>query len=385
MKKLLSILLLFTAWTAVTAAVKLGADRTDVYLPLLEGKRVALYTNHTGLDSEGRHTLDVMLGHGVDVRFIFSPEHGFRGTADAGEHVSGGVDPATGIPVLSLFGRGKKAALNRVDSVDVVVTDIQDVGLRFYTYYCTMLELMNRAMDHDAEFVILDRPNPTAPMGVDGPVLDMKHASGVGRLPVPVLHGMTLGELASMASGEGWLSGGRKSRLTVVSCEGYTHATRYVLPVAPSPNLPCMHAIYLYPSTCFFEATPVSLGRGTDSPFEVYGHPSMRSGGYVFTPRSRPGATSPPLLDRRCRGVDLRGVPDDTLIARGVDLSYLIDAYRRMGRPEKFFTPFFELLIGNDRVRRMILDGCTADEIKASWADEAADFDRRRRPYLLYP
>lgn len=367
------------------AGVTVGADCPDRYLPLLRGKRVALYSNHTGRLDDGRHTLDLLVDSGIDVRFIFSPEHGFRGTADAGEHVSGGVDQATGVRVLSLYGKGKNASLSRVDSVDVVVTDIQDVGLRFYTYYCTMIELMNRALDGDKEFLILDRPNPTSPMGVDGPVLDMKYKSGVGKLPVPVLHGMTLGELASMASGEGWLAGRRRSRLTVIPCRGYTHATRYELPVAPSPNLPNIHAVYLYPSTCYFEATPVSLGRGTDNPFEVYGHPSMRTGGYTFTPRSRTGATKPLLINRRCHGVDLRLIPADTLIERGVDLSYLIDAYDRMGRPEKFFTSFFELLIGNGNVRRMITEGKSAAEIKATWAGEAAAFDRRRRPYLIYP
>lgn len=368
------------------AGVTVGADRPEEYLPLLRGKRVALYSNHTGLLDDGRHTLDLLVGNGVDVRCIFSPEHGFRGTADAGEHVAGGVDPSTGIRVLSLYGKGKRAAMAYVDSVDVVVTDIQDVGLRFYTYYCTMIELMNRALDGDREFMVMDRPNPTSAMGVDGPVLDMKYKSGVGCLPIPVLHGMTLGELASMASGEGWLAGGRKSRLTVIPCLGYTRATRYELPVAPSPNLPCIHAIYLYPSTCFFEATPVSLGRGTDSPFEVYGHPSMRSAdGFSFIPRSRPGAKKPPLMDRTCKGVDLRGISADTLIRRGVDLTYVIDAYNSMGRPEKFFTSFFELLIGTDRVRRMIVGGKSAAEIKATWADEVARFESKRQPYLIYP
>ncbi|MDE6402241.1 MAG: DUF1343 domain-containing protein, partial [Muribaculaceae bacterium] len=333
---------------------------------------------------DGTHTLDALRAAGVDVRYIFSPEHGFRGTADAGEHVGGAVDPATGVPVLSLYGRGKKEALDHVADVDVIVTDIQDVGLRFYTYYCTMLELMNKAIEHDKKFVVFDRPNPTAPMGVDGPVLDMKYESGVGRLPIPVLHGLTLGELASMASGEGWLAGGKHSDLTVVPCLGYDHSTRYELPVAPSPNLPNIHAIYLYPSTCFFEATPVSLGRGTDWPFEVYGHPSMSSGGFSFTPRSRPGATKPPLMDRPCRGVDLRAVPADTLIARGVDLTYLIDAYDRMGRPAKFFTSFFELLIGDGDVRQLIIDGKSAADIKATWADDVNAFETRRKPYLIY-
>jgi len=367
------------------AGVTVGADCPEAYMSLLRGKRVALYSNHTGILDDGRHTLDMLVDSGIDVRYIFSPEHGFRGTADAGAHVAGGIDPATGLPVLSLYGKGKRAALSRVDSVDVVVTDIQDVGLRFYTYYCTMLDLMNRTLVGDREFIILDRPNPTSPMGVDGPVLDMKYKSGVGGLPIPVLHGMTLGELASMASGEGWLDGGRRSRLTVVKCKGYTHATRYELPVAPSPNLPCMHAVYLYPSMCFFEATPLSLGRGTDCPFEVYGHPSMRSEGFTFTPRSRTGATKPPLVNRRCHGVDLRGIPSDSIIGRGVDFTYLIDAYNRMGKPARFLTSFFELLVGNDRVRRMIADGCTAAEIKASWIPETTRFDCRRRSYLLYP
>lgn len=375
---------LFAALVLRLCAVTVGADRPDVYLPLLEGKRVGLYTNHTGLKADGTHTLDALRAAGVDVRYIFSPEHGFRGTADAGEHVGGSVDPATGVQVLSLYGRGKSEALGHVADVDVIVTDIQDVGLRFYTYYCTMVELMNKAIEQGNEFVVFDRPNPTAPMGVDGPLLDMKYESGVGRLPIPVLHGLTLGELASMASGEGWLTGGRKSDLTVVPCLDYDHDTRYELPVAPSPNLPSIHAIYLYPSTCYFEATPVSLGRGTDSPFEVYGHPSMRSGGYAFTPRSRPGATKPPLMDRRCQGVDLRAIPADTLIARGVDLSYLIDAYNRMGRPAKFFTSFFELLIGDGRVRQMILDGKDAASIKATWADDVRAFEQKRKPYLIY-
>lgn len=385
--KLLIVIAMSAVWASLCsrAQVTVGADRPGLYLPMLEGKRVALYSNHTGLRSDGRHTLDHLLQAGIDVRYVFSPEHGFRGTADAGAHVVGGVDDATGVRVLSLYGKEKKKALACVDSVDVVVTDIQDVGLRYYTYYCTMLELMNRAVEGDKEFVILDRPNPTSPMGVDGPVLDMKYRSGVGALPIPVLHGMTLGELALMASGEGWLQGGAKSRLTVIPCEGYTHATRYLLPVSPSPNLPCMHAVYLYPSTCFFEATPVSLGRGTDHPFEVYGHPSMKSGGCSFTPRSRAGATRPPLLNRLCHGVDLRAIPSDSLIARGVDLSYIIDAYDRMGRPDGFFTSFFELLVGNGRIRQMILDGATASEIKATWRDEAREFETRRRPYLLYP
>ncbi|MBD5214127.1 MAG: DUF1343 domain-containing protein [Bacteroidales bacterium] len=387
LKTILVVLLTVISAATLSAAdtVTVGAARPDLYMPLLKGKKVALYSNHTGMVGD-RHTLDILLDAGVDVRYIFSPEHGFRGNADAGEHINSSVDPLTGTPIRSLFGAGKRRAMAAVDSVDVIVTDIQDVGLRFYTYYVTMIELMNRATDRDIDFVVLDRPNPTAPMGVDGPILDMRHASGVGALPIPILHGMTLGELATMASAEGWLKEGRTSRLHVVPCDSYTHATRYELPIAPSPNLPNIHAIYLYPSTCFFEATPLSLGRGTDFPFEVYGHPDMKtSGTFTFTPQSRPGAKKPPLMGRRCRGIDLREIPADTLIARGVDFTYIIDAYNRMGRPAKFFTTFFELLAGNDTIRRLITEGADAATVKASWQKEAADFAVRSRQHYIYP
>lgn len=385
MKKLTLPIILSLIFTIHSLAIGVGADRVDEYVNLLKGKRIALYTNHTGVNSQGVHTLDMMIKNGLDVRCVFSPEHGFRGTADAGEGVNGYVDKATGVPVLSLYGRGKNKSMAWVDSVDVVVTDIQDVGTRFYTYYCTMLELMNRALPGNKEFVVLDRPNPVVAMGVDGPVLDMKHQSGVGRLPIPILHGMTLGELAMMASGEGWLKGGGHSHLTVIPCIDYTRASRYELPVMPSPNLKNMHAIYLYPSTCYFEGTKISLGRGTSHPFEVYGHPAMKGCIYRFTPRSMSGAKNPPLQDKLCRGVSLVDIPADTLIARGVDFSYVIDAYNKMGRPADFFTSFFELLSGNDNVRHMIEAGHDASSIKASWAEDVEAFKLQRKPYLIYP
>lgn len=365
-------------------SVIVGAARLDSYLLLLQGKRVALFSNHTGMVGN-RHTLDLMLENGINVTTLFSPEHGFRGTADAGEHVSSSVDPATGIPIASLYdGKRRGPAPEVIDSIDVIVCDIQDVGLRYYTYYCTMLDLMNTAAAAGKEFVVLDRPNPNG-MTVDGPVLDMKYSSGVGRLPIPVLHGMTLGELARMIVGEGWLKGGTKDlSLTVVPCLNYTHSTRYELPVAPSPNLRTMHAIYLYPSTCYFEGTPLSLGRGTSYPFEIYGHPSYSGGSYSFTPRSMAGAKNPPQKDVLCHGVDLRSIPDDTIIARGVDLTYVIDAYNNTSLGEKFFTPFFEKLIGRGDIRAMIMEGRTADQIKATWADDVQNFCRQRAPYLLY-
>lgn len=366
-----------------SVGVTVGAERTDVYLPMLRGKRVALFSNHTGMVGD-RHTLDVLLDSGINVVNIFSPEHGFRGTADAGEHVGSSVDEPTGVPIASLYDGKKRGPSKEVmDALDVIVVDIQDVGLRYYTYYCTMIDLMNAAAEAGKEVVVLDRPNPNG-MYVDGPILDMKYSSGVGRLPIPVVHGMTLAELALMANGEGWLRDGRKAELKVVPCEGYTHATRYRLPIAPSPNLRTMRAIYLYPSTCYFEATPVSLGRGTDMPFEVYGHPDMKGRDFEFTPRSVPGAKNPPQLDQLCHGVDLRDISEEDAIAMGVNLEYVIDAYRDLGMGDKFFRSFFELLIGRGDIRQMIEEGKSAAEIKATWTDDVKRFREQRRPYLLY-
>ena len=368
----------------VRADVTVGAARTDCYVPQLKGKRVALFSNHTGI-VDGRHTLDIMLENGINVVTLFSPEHGFRGTADAGEHVGNSVDEPTGIPIASLYGgKGKRMPSKEImDGLDMIVVDIQDVGLRFYTYYCTMIDLMNAAKAYGKEVLVLDRPNPNG-MYVDGPILDMKYTSGVGRLPIPVVHGMTLGELAQMANGEGWLADGGKVKLEVVPCDGYTHQTRYKLPVAPSPNLKSMLAIYLYPSMCYFEATPVSLGRGTDSPFEVYGHPDMKGRTFDFTPRSVPGAKNPPQLDKLCHGEDLRSMTESEAIAQGINLEYIIDAYRDLDMGDAFFRPFFELLIGRGDIRGMIEEGKSADEIKATWAGDVERFKQQRRPYLLY-
>lgn len=369
---------------SATDNIKVGAEHTDSYIPLLHDKKVALFSNHTGMVGD-KHTLDILVDNGVNVTTIFSPEHGFRGTADAGERVGSSVDPATGIPIASLYnGKDRSPAKSVMDNIDVIVVDIQDVGLRYYTYYCTMIDLMNAAIRHGKSVMVLDRPNPNG-MTVDGPILDMKYASGVGRLPIPVVHGMTLGELAGMANGEGWLIDGKKVPLTVIRCEGYTHDSRYRLPIAPSPNLRNMHAIYLYPSTCYFEATPVSLGRGTDMPFEVYGHPDMKGYDFSFTPQSVPGAKNPPQLGKKCYGRDLRSVTDEETIAQGINLEYLIDAYRNLRMGDSFFRSFFENLIGNGEIRTMIESGMSADEIKRTWADDVARFRQQRKPYLLYP
>ena len=374
------------ATTISEKAVVVGAARTDEYVPLLKGKRVALMSNQTGMVGD-KHTLDLMVERGVNVVTIFSPEHGFRGNADAGEHVSSSVDEKTGIPIASLYdGKSPMPSKEVMDGIDIIVTDIQDVGLRFYTYYVTMINLMDAAVTYNKQFMVLDRPNPNG-MYVDGPILDMKLKSGVGRLPIPTVHGMTLGELAQMANGEGWLKDGKKCDLAVIPCGNYTHQTRYALPIAPSPNLPNMLSIYLYPSTCYFEGTTVSLGRGTDWPFQVYGHPDMTGYAFEFTPTSRPGAKTPTQMDKLCHGVDLHNLAAEDVIAKGINLEYVIDAYRNLTKGGHEFylkSNFFDKLMGTTRVREMIAQGKSADEIKATWQDDVKRFKQQRKPYLLY-
>ena len=362
--------------------IETGAEQTGRYLPLLEGRRVGIMTNHTG--TVGRtHLVDTLRSLGVDIRVVFAPEHGFRGQADAGESVASYRDRKTGIDVVSVYGSTKRPPDSIMQRLDVLLFDIQDVGLRYYTYLSSMHYLMEACAANGKRLIVLDRPNPNG-FYVDGPVLEAKHRSFVGMHPIPVVHGMTLGELARMIDGEGWLRDGLRCKLTVIPCRGYTHRSRYRLPTAPSPNLPNMRAVFLYPSLCFFEGTPISLGRGTDFPFQTYGHPKLQ-GDFSFTPRSNAGAKNPPLKDKLCHGVDLRTAPSDERIwERGVDLGYVIDCYRQLNLGEKFFTPMFDRLTGTDYVRQMILQGAGADRIKARWADDVERFKQTRKPYLLY-
>ncbi|NDV81024.1 exo-beta-N-acetylmuramidase NamZ domain-containing protein [Bacteroides sp. 51] len=363
--------------------VIVGAEQTTAYFPILKNKRIAIFSNHTGMVGN-KHLLDVLLENKFNVVAIFSPEHGFRGNADAGEHVSSSVDPKTGVPILSLYdGKSGKPSDESMRKFDLLIVDIQDVGLRFYTYYASMVRLMDACAKYNRKMLILDRPNPNGHY-VDGPLLDMKYKSGVGWLPIPTVHGMTLGELALMVNGERWLPASRTCDVTVITCKNYTHQTLYRLPIPPSPNLPNMTSIYLYPSICYFEATPVSLGRGTDKPFQIYGHPNMKGYEYSFTPKSVSGAKNPPQLNRLCHGVDLSGLSDEEIWKKGIDLSYVIDAYRNLNLDDHFFRPFFELLTGTDYVRKMIKEGKTADEIKAMWKDDVEKFKVQRKPYLLY-
>ena len=377
--------------SALSARVLVGMTDTAAYFPLVRGQRVAVLANQTsvaempgapGADAAGRvHLVDLLHGAGFDVAAIFSPEHGFRGTADAGEHVASSVDARTGIPIRSLYdGNTKRPSDETMRSFDVLVVDMQDVGLRFYTYYISMLRMMDACADFGRRVVVLDRPNPNGHI-IDGPVLDMKYRSGVGAIPVPVLHGLTMGEIARMAAGEGWA---KQCALTVVKCRNYTHATEYLLPVAPSPNLPTARAVYLYAALCPFEGTVVSLGRGTDKPFEMYGHPDMTGRTFSFTPRPTAGAKHPPLEGRLCRGVDLSGMPLAEAREVGFSLRYVIDACADLGMGDRFFTPMFEKLVGVGWVREMILAGAPEEEIRARWADDVERYRERRTKYLLY-
>lgn len=383
--KILFIFLLSAlAMNAQSNKVKVGAESTNEYFPILKNKRVAVMANQTSMVGN-EHLVDLLLRNKINVVGIFSPEHGFRGTADAGEHVASSVDEKTGTPIWSLYGSGSsKPSPENMAQFDVLLFDLQDVGLRFYTYYASMARLMDACAEHNKKMIVLDRPNPNG-FYVDGPILDMQYKSGVGWLPIPVVHGMTLGELALMINGEKWLPESRICDITVIKCKNYTHQTLYQLPIAPSPNLPNMKSIYLYPSTCLFEATPVSLGRGTEFPFQVYGHPNMKGYSFTFTPRSIPGAKNPPQLNRLCYGVDLRNIPDEEIFEKGLDLSYIIDAYTNLNLDDHFFRSFFEKLIGVSYVRKMIMEGKPADEIKAMWKDDVEKFKIQRKPYLLYP
>ena len=378
----LLIVALFALFATATAQeVMVGATDTAEYMPLVEGKRVAILANHTAMYSEEEHIVDMMHREGVNIVGIFSPEHGFRGSAEAGEKVKNSVDERTGIPILSLYdGNTQRPSDEVMRSFDTLIVDMQDVGLRFYTYYISMVRMIDACADFGCAVIVLDRPNPNGHY-VDGPTLDMQYKSGVGWLPIPVVHGLTMGEIALMAIGEGWI---KEAELTVVKCRNYDHQTHYDLPIAPSPNLPTQHSIYLYPSTCLFEGTVLSLGRGTDAPFEIFGHPEMKGCDFSFTPMPNAGSKNPPHNGVKCYGVDLRGLSDEEIWAEGINIGYVVDAYHNLAMGEEFFKPMFEKLIGVRWVREMIMTGATADEIEARWAEDVEEFKRLRKRYLLY-
>ncbi|MBO7189036.1 MAG: DUF1343 domain-containing protein [Alistipes sp.] len=382
MRRLLLVICLMCMVVATYAQeVLVGATDTASYMPMLRDRRVAVLANHTAMYSAEEHIVDMLHREGIDLVGIFAPEHGFRGAVEAGAKVENDVDAKTGVAILSLYnGNTKRPSDDVMRSFDVLVVDMQDVGLRFYTYYISMLRMVDACADFGVRVVILDRPNPNGHY-VDGPILDMKYKSGVGWLPIPVVHGLTMGEIALMAVGEGWA---KRADIEVVRCRNYTHSTHYNLPIAPSPNLPTQHSIYLYPSTCLFEGTVVSMGRGTDAPFEIYGHPDMENREFTFTPAPNAGSKTPPHSGRVCYGEDLRAVAEEDIWREGVNLEYVIDAYNDLQLGDKFFTQMFEKLIGVGYVRDMIIAGHTADEIEAQWQEELEAYKSLRKKYLIY-
>ncbi len=363
--------------------VELGAEQLDLYLPLLKGKRVALVANHTSLIAE-EHLVDVLISKKITITKVFAPEHGFRGSADAGEHVSSGKDEKTGLELISLYGSNKKPSAEQLKGVDVVVFDIQDVGARFYTYISTMSYVMEACGELKIPMIILDRPNPNGHY-VDGPVLEPAFSSFVGLHPVPVVHGMTVGEYAQMVNGEGWLKNKVKCNLTVIPCKGWEHKNYYQLTVPPSPNLKTMNAIYLYPSLCFFEGTKVSVGRGTDAPFEIIGYPGCGIGSLVFIPKSGPGSKSPLYEGKECGGFNLRPFGENFVRDTGKLYMYWLQSLVEFEKYDpKFFNSFFDKLAGTDALRKQLLEGKKEDEIRKSWQPGLEKFKLVRARYLLY-
>lgn len=361
-----------------------GAQRTDLYLPLLTGKNVGVVANHTSL-IENTHLVDSLISLNVEIVKIFSPEHGFRGTAGPGTELENETDEKTGFPIISLYGNHRRPTKDDLTGVDIIVFDIQDVGVRHYTYLSTMTYMMEACAEDSIPFLILDRPNPNG-FYVDGPVNDPQYCSFIGLHEVPVVYGMTMAEYAHMVNGEGWLKNGIECDLTSIKCENWDHNSFYELPVKPSPNLPNMLSIYLYPSMVFFARTVMTVGWGTDFPFQVYGHPEYPESGFSFTPEKRPEAGSNlKYSETVCNGVDLRKL-DITFFRnnRGIVLYWLVDAYQQMGAEEDFFIDYFDSRAGTTTLREQIIEGYDVHTIAATWKDELDAFKEIRKKYLLY-
>lgn len=392
--------------------IKPAAERLDAYLPQLKGKTIAVFANNTSMVGN-RHLVDVLMEAGVKIKVIFGPEHGFRGDVEAGNKVNSEVDAKTGIRVVSLYGKKRKPSKDDVAGVDVLLFDIQDVGARFYTYISSLQDYMEAAIAYNLPLMVLDRPNPNG-FYVDGPILEPKYKSFVGMQPVPIVYGMTIGEYAKMLLGEGWLSkeameqykqnvlaamyppGAKYFSLTVIPCEGYTHDSKYVLPVPPSPNLPEIQSIYWYPSTCFFEGTVLTEGRGTPKPFQIFGHPSLPKTMYAFVPEYRSYAPESKPYGKQCYGWNLHGTPEEVLkqVDGKIQLKYLLEAYRLFPDKSKFFIlpksgndadAFFNNLAGNYTLMQQIKAGKSEEEIRKSWEPGLAKFKEIRKKYLIYP
>jgi uncharacterized protein YbbC (DUF1343 family) len=380
-------IVIFYSCNGQMKSIETGASQTSRYIPLLEGKNIAVVANQTSMVDE-QHLVDTLLsmseaGNVFSIAKVFAPEHGFRGTIDDGVTVHDEVDTRTGLPIVSLYGKNRKPTVAMLEDIDLVIFDIQDVGARFYTFISTMHYVMEACAGQDIPVIVLDRPNPNGNY-TDGPVLEKEFSSFVGMHPIPVVHGLTTGELAMMINGEGWLEGGIQCDLTVIPCLNYTHDSAYSLPVKPSPNLPNDHTIRIYPSTCFFEGTVISEGRGTYHPFEVYGHPDL-PGSYSFIPESIEGMEMHPKFKGiTCYGEDLR----DYVPAGGwnrMEIKWVLDAYAKFPDKENFFRPFFDLLAGTDAFRKQIIEGWTEEEIRKSWQPGLEAYRLVREEYLLYP
>ncbi len=384
-----------------SSAIMPGADQTELYLPTLKGKNVALLVNHTSVVGK-THLIDTLLKAGVNIKVIFGPEHGFRGDAPDGAKIETTSDAKTGIPVVSLYGKKNKPTPDDLKGIDVMVYDIQDVGTRYYTFISSMQYFLEAALENGIPLVILDRPNPNG-FYVDGPVLDMKFKSFVGLQPVPVVYGMTIGEYATMLMQEGWLSdaankafdvlkrirfanGAKYFQLHVIPVKNYTHKSKYVLPIKPSPNLPEIQSVYWYGSTCFFEGTVLSEGRGTPKPFQYIGHPLMPKTAFAFTPKSTEGAPSPKHKDKVCYGYNLSGTPEQVLklIDNKVQIKYLMEVYKAYPQKDSFFNKGITRLVGNDELVQQIKDGKSEGEIRRSWEPKLSAFKAIRKKYLLY-
>ena len=364
--------------------ILVGAQRFELYSSQLQNKNVAVLGNQTSLVGD-KHLVDFLLEKGIKVVKVMSPEHGFRGNAGAGEHVQSGIDTKTGLPIISLYGSHRKPTADDLKGVDIVIFDLQDVGTRFYTYISTLQYLMEACAENGLPVMILDRPNPNGYF-VDGPILDPRFKSFVGMQPVPIVHGMTVGEYALMLNGEGWLNDSLKCDLKVIPVKGYRHAQLYQLPVKPSPNLPTMEAIHLYPSLCLFEGTIMSVGRGTRKPFELVGHPDMPHWDTVFVPRPIPGVAPHPKLEgKECKGYVLTNYARlRTTYEKQINIYWLATAYFELGAREDFFTGFFDKLAGTDQLRKQIVAGKSEYEIRQSWQTKLKEFKKIRAKYLLY-
>lgn len=368
-----------------TQRIIVGAERLDLLLPRLAGKEVALVVNHSSLVGN-THLVDTLHRLGVCISVIFAPEHGFRGDADAGEHVRDGIDLRTGSPIVSLYGKRRKPSPEDLEGVEVVVFDIQDVGARFYTYISTLFYVLEACAEQDKEAIVLDRPNPNGHY-VDGPVLDSRLTSFVGIAPIPIVHGCTVGELARLFVGEFWIYKPESLRLQVISCLNYTHSTPYELPVSPSPNLPTTRSVLLYPSICLFEGSTCSVGRGTNWPFEVVGHPDFPCDTFNFVPRPNASNKYPPHAGWLCGGWDFSKISVDSLrSAKQLNLNWLLQFYKQFPNKPVFFREdhFLDLLAGTRNLQQQIIAGCTEAEIRATWAEDLAAYRAIRQKYLIY-